>query len=80
MATDRKEACGNCRFYLVEVWLDLTEADFGKCRRYPPREEVALIPVDLKPRVKKSFSDGLPKFTTVLEESWCGEWREVKSE
>lgn len=64
---DKKESCGNCRF-----WLDLDyeqDGEFiGLCQRYPPvrikseRDDLSIDP------------EAWDHPTTNADSGWCGEW------
>jgi hypothetical protein len=58
---DPFETCKSCRFYEKHQYENLDViADYGQCRRYPPR------------RVAENMS----VFPIVIDDCWCGEYQE----
>jgi len=53
--------CKTCRFYRRHEYENLDViADYGQCRRFPPKRVAANMSV----------------FPIVIDDCWCGEWDE----
>ena len=56
--SERKETCGNCRYWLRDRSSTGAELRSGKCRRRPPT----------------LLQNGRASFPFVEDYEWCGEW------
>jgi len=54
--------CKNCKFFVTHEYENLDViADYGECRRYPPRR----------------LSETTSAFPLVIDDCVCGEWQET---
>lgn len=52
------KCCKNCEHFVPSMYNDNSEADYGECRRFPPK------------RITETES----KFPVVIDDHWCGEY------